>query len=107
QRRSPCSSYGVGKCVVPYQQDGSIMVRIVDSLLLSGISVSSVNVEEASLDGRHLAICCILVDGNEKIATHALIDSGATGFTFVDEYFVRHHNLRLTCLETPRKLEVI
>src|SRR5690606_12292358 len=83
------------------------MGRIVDSLLLSGFSASSVSVEEASLDGRHLVISCILVDGNKKIAAHALIDSGATGFAFVDEDFVRHHNLPLTRLETPREIEVI
>ena len=83
------------------------MGRIVDSLLLSGFSVCSANVEEASLDGRHLVISCILVDGNKKIATHALVDSVATGFAFVDEDFVRHHNLPLTRLETPREIEVI
>src|SRR5690606_29776455 len=99
--------YAVGKCVVLYQQDGSAMGRIIDSLLLSGFSASSVSVEEAFLDGRHLVISCILVDGNEKIAAHALIDSGATGFAFVDENFVRHHNLPLTRLETPREIEVI
>lgn len=59
------------------------------------------------MDGRHLVISCILVDGNKKIPTHMLIDCGATGVTFVDEDFVRHHNLPLHRLETPREIEVI
>ena len=59
------------------------------------------------MEGRHLVVLCNLSFGNETIATHALIDCGATGIAFVDEDFARHHQLRLTPLQYPRSLEVI
>jgi len=59
------------------------------------------------MEGRHLVVLCNLSFGNETIATHALIDCGATGITFVDEDFARHHKIPLTPLQYPRSLEVI
>ena len=59
------------------------------------------------MEGRHLVVLCKLSFGDQTIATHALIDCGATGIAFVDEDFARHHQLPLTPLQFPRSLEVI
>jgi len=42
-----------------------------------------------------------------NIPTHALVDSGATGYAFADEEFVRDHNLPLYNHKQPRSLEAI
>ena len=62
---------------------------------------------EESLDGSHLVISVILDDNETRIPTHALVDCGATGYTFIDEEFVRHHKFPLYKLQNPRVLEVI
>lgn len=36
-----------------------------------------------------------------------MIDTGASGFAFIDETFARHHQLPIFPLKTPRILEVI
>jgi hypothetical protein len=59
------------------------------------------------MEGKHLVVLCNLSFGNQTIATHALIDCGATGVAFVDEDFTRHHQIPLTALKNPRSLEVI
>ena len=59
------------------------------------------------MEGNHLVISCNLIDGINRIRTHALVDCGATGYAFIDESFTRHHNLPLFPLKTPRSLEVI
>ena len=59
------------------------------------------------MDGKHLVITCTLSIGDKSIPITALIDCGATGYAFVDENFVRHHQLPLTTLRTPRPLTVI
>ena len=53
-----------------------------------------------------MVLCKISFD-NRTVATHALIDCGATGIAFIDEDFARHHQLPLTPLQYPRSLEVI
>jgi len=59
------------------------------------------------MEGRYLVVLCNLFFGNETIATHPLIDCGATGITFVDDDFAHHHQLPFTPLQYPRSLEVI
>ena len=59
------------------------------------------------MEGKHLVILCNLFFGDKTIATHALIDCGATGVSFVDENFACHHQLPLTALKYPRAIEVI
>ena len=74
--------------------------------LLSGNSLSTIE-EEGSLDGNHLVVTCTLTNSTNKIHTHALIDCRATGYAFIDEDFVRHHQLPLYRLQTSHNLEVI
>jgi len=59
------------------------------------------------MEGKHLVVLCKISFGNRTVATHALIDCGATGIAFIDEDFARHHQLPLTPLQYPRSLEVI
>jgi len=59
------------------------------------------------MEGKHLVILCNVSFGDKTIASHTLIDCGATGVAFVDEDFARHHQLPLTPLKYPRALEVI
>jgi len=59
------------------------------------------------MEGEHLVVSCILSVNGQTIATHALIDSGATGIAFIDKDFARHHQLTLTPLQNPRSLKVI
>jgi len=59
------------------------------------------------MEGKHLVVLCRISFGNRTVATHALIDCGATGIAFIDEDFARHHQLPLTPLQYPRSLEVI
>jgi len=59
------------------------------------------------MEGKYLVILCNLSFGDKTIATHALIDCRATGVSFVNENFARHHQLPLTALKYPRAIEVI
>jgi len=59
------------------------------------------------MEGKHLVVLCKISFGNRTVATHSLIDCGATGIAFIDEDFARHHQLPLTPLQYPRSLEVI
>jgi len=59
------------------------------------------------MEGKHLVVLFNISFGNRTVATHALIDCGATGIPFVDEDFVHNHQLPLTPLWYPRSIEVI
>jgi predicted aspartyl protease len=59
------------------------------------------------MDSKHLIMTYDLSSKNKKIPTHALINCGVTGYTFVDQSFTTHHKLPLRPLTTPRVLEVI
>ena len=65
------------------------------------------SLSNVAMEGKHLVVLCNLSFGDKTIASHALIDCGATGISFVDEDFARHHQLPLTPLKQPRALEVI
>ena len=55
----------------------------------------------------HLVVSCILDDKIKILYSSALLNLGATGFTFIDEEFVRRHSLPLYKLKEPRGLKVI
>ena len=59
------------------------------------------------MEGKHLVVSCTLAINNIPLASYALVDSGATGFAFIDEKFVRHHKLRVQPLKITRILEVV
>ena len=78
-----------------------------NSFVLSGISVSGINIEESSLDGRYMVVSCTLSFNETSITTHALIDTGATGYAFMDKDFISTHNIPTIELKKPRTIEVI
>jgi len=55
----------------------------------------------------HLVLPCVLSHKSNKISSKALIDTGASGFAFIDADFVSHNNLPQIPLPSPQKLEVI
>jgi len=63
--------------------------------------------EECELEGEHLFVAATLRNGDHSNQTPAMIDTGATGFAFIDENFVRQHKFPCYRLNPPRDLEVI
>ncbi|KAH0602480.1 uncharacterized protein H6S33_008819, partial [Morchella sextelata] len=59
------------------------------------------------LDGDHFVASCKIINNKIPIQTHALIDTGCSGFAFIDETFARHNNFPFLPLKSPRTLEVI
>jgi transposase InsO family protein len=59
------------------------------------------------MEGKHLVVSCTLASNNSSFPSFALVDSGATGFGFIDGNFVRHQNISQLPLLNPRSLEVI
>jgi len=55
----------------------------------------------------HLVLPCVLSYKNNTICSKALIDTGASGFAFIDADFVSHNKLPQIPLQPPRHLEVI
>jgi len=64
-------------------------------------------VEECELEGEHLFVAATLRNGDHSIQTPAMTDTGAMGFAFIDENFVRQHQFPRYRLNPPRDLEVI
>jgi hypothetical protein len=62
---------------------------------------------EDKLDGDHFVASCKIVNNKISIQTYALIDTGCSGFAFIDETFARHNNLPFLSLKSTRTLEVI
>ncbi len=59
------------------------------------------------MDGEHLVVNCNIDDQGNRIRSYALIDSGATGFAFIDKEFAFSQGLPLYSPQDPRELEVI
>lgn len=66
-----------------------------DRLQLSGSTVREKYMINKSMEEDQLVIVCTNNNESCKIHTYALVDSGATSLSFVDERFARHHNLPL------------
>src|SRR5438132_4628418 len=75
---------------------------------LSRIRLSAILLldEKALKEGDHLVVSYILIDNENKIPSHAIIDNGAIAYAFIDEDYVRCKNLPLYKLKEPRRLEV-
>jgi hypothetical protein len=59
------------------------------------------------MDGNHLVILCTLSNHDIKIDTHALVDCGCTGLSFMNEAFIRQHNFPHYQLKNLKTVEVI
>ena len=62
---------------------------------------------EKEMEGKHLVVSCTLASNNSSFPSITLVDSGATGFGFIDGNFVRHQSIPQSPLTNPRSLEVI
>ncbi|KAG0134926.1 hypothetical protein HOY82DRAFT_480689, partial [Tuber indicum] len=62
---------------------------------------------ENGIEDNHLVVTCDIIDNQNIIRTHALIDSGATGYAFIDKDFARRHHLLLYQLKESIHLAVI
>jgi len=85
----------------------SFVLNALKCFGISQLSVSKVEVLEGSMEGKHLVITCSLTVNNQEIATHVLIDCGATGIAFMDQDFARHHQIPLQELKEKKQVEVI
>lgn len=83
---------------------GYPFVHSISAFYISDFSVSLI---EDKLDGDHFVTSCKLVTNERNIQTHALIDTGCSGFAFIDEKFARHNNFPFHPLTVPRTLKVI
>jgi hypothetical protein len=63
--------------------------------------------QESELDGNYLIVLCILSNHDLRIDTHALIDCGCTGYSFMNDKFTCLHNFPHHQLKTPNTIEVI
>lgn len=71
------------------------------------ISISKLpldNSDDLLMDG-HLAIPCTLKLNQQTIHSSALIDSGASGYGFIDHSYTHRHNIPMILLKMPRTLE--
>ena len=53
------------------------------------------------MEGEHLVVSCILSVNGQTIATHALIDSGATGIAYIDKDLLAITNSHSYPFRTP------
>jgi hypothetical protein len=62
---------------------------------------------EKEMEGKHLVVSCTLASNNSSFPSITLVDSGPTGFGFIDGNFIRHQNISQRPLLNTRSLEVI
>ena len=72
--------------------------------MITGISVSGVNVEKLSSDGIQIVVSYTPSFNEISITTHSLIDTGATGYAFMDKDFVSTHNIPTLELKKPNTI---
>jgi predicted aspartyl protease len=74
---------------------------------ISACAVEDRTIDENQMEGEHLVVSCTLSTGPNTLDTHAMLDTGCTAISFIDESFARDHNLPLHALRIPRTVEVI
>ncbi|KAH0611537.1 uncharacterized protein H6S33_010802 [Morchella sextelata] len=72
-------------------------------VLPAAAAVSEDKMSEDSL----VVTCSVSQNPDSFIPTYALIDTGASGYAFIDESFVRHNNLAMTPLRKSRQVDVM
>ena len=70
------------------------------------MSILVISLLEEELYKNYIVILYIVKYSNKVIKTYTLIDSGASGYTFIDSSFVQFNDLALDPLQTPCTLEV-
>jgi len=79
----------------------------LSSFSLFGFSTDFPDSHIVQEEDLHMVVSCSLSFNINVVATHALLDCGATGFAFMDETFTQTHQLPCFRLKQPRILEVI
>jgi len=79
-------------------------MRQESPFLLHSLSSLSLDDMENGVEATHLVIASTIVDNHNEIRSHALIDSGAPGYAFIDKAFAEGHNFPLFELKEPRPL---
>src|SRR5690606_39460532 len=80
------------------------------TLRLSGTAVSTARIAEEDLEGDHIVLAIELKDSptsSNPLSTIALVDTGATGYAFVDKRYARDRNLPLYKLKKQRVIACI
>src|SRR5437868_2181104 len=62
---------------------------------------------ENGIEDNHLVLAYNIIDNQNIICSYTLIDSGATGYAFLDKDIARRHHLPLYSLKDPIALAVI
>ena len=86
--------------------DGAAAGHKEEFLATLRLSCTSLLNEKALKKGDYLVISCTLVDNENEIPSHAMIDNGATAYAFIDEDYARCKNLPLYKLKEPRRLKI-
>ena len=60
----------------------------------------------SELTGEYFLINCTISSGNTQANTQALVDTGGSGYAFIDHVYVQSLNLSLIPLITPHSLHV-
>src|SRR5437660_10776089 len=73
------------------------------------LSIYSLSLDqmENGIEDNYLVLTCDIIDNQNIIRSHALIDSRATGYAFMDKDFARCHHLPLYSLKDPIALAVM
>jgi len=105
-----CSERAGGKLAVPCQPVGTGMGHFPSFSSFPCLQLPAVvgrGVEGCELEGENLFVAATLHNGDHSIQTSTIIDTGATGFVFIDENFVCQQNFPQYRLNPPQDLEVI
>ena len=75
---------------------------------LSRIRLSTILLldEKALKEGDYLVVSYILINNENEISSHAMIDNNTIAYAFIDENYARCKNLPLYKLKKPRSLKV-
>jgi len=85
----------------------SVVLNALKCFGISRLSVSKVEVNERSMEGKHFVITCSFTVNDQGIPTHSVIECGAPGIAFLDQDFARHHQIPLQELNEKWQVEVI
>jgi hypothetical protein len=69
---------------------------------MSAFTLSSVSIKKQELDGNHLVLSANLVGNDNRMSVKTFIDSGASGFAFISEDFIRSHYIKTYTLKHSR-----
>ncbi|TKA43441.1 hypothetical protein B0A49_13588, partial [Cryomyces minteri] len=92
--------YRAAQAVAPKRLFGS-------STFLANLTGFLAHPPAPEIDGAHMVVSCTIAAPDRKaIKTYALVDSGASGYAFIDNSFAQYHSLPLVPLQQSYVLEV-